>query len=73
MQKHIPCLLIIVPWDDYLTNIASLFMEFYIAVLGDTIDGIHLLLVEDDPYPVGAREQTLGLNNLHLNIVLSLI
>ena len=58
MQPDIHCLLNSVPWDDYLADISSLFVESYIVDLGDTIDGIHLLFGEDDPSSVVVREHS---------------
>ena len=49
VQLGTPCLLVPASGDDYLIDISSLFVEFYITYLGDIIDDIHLLFDEEDP------------------------
>ena len=41
--------------DDFLADIASLFMESHIANLGDNLNDLHLLIDEGDPSIVVAR------------------
>ncbi|GLJ09904.1 hypothetical protein SUGI_0118020 [Cryptomeria japonica] len=55
VQQDIHCLPASDSWDDYMTDIAGLFMESYIADLGDIIDDIHLLFNEDDPSSIVVR------------------
>ena len=43
MQQDLPCLPTLASWDDFLPNIAGLFMESYHEDVGDIIDDIHLL------------------------------
>ena len=47
VQQEIPCLLTSASWDDFLPDIARLFMESHIEDVGDIIDDIHLLFVEE--------------------------
>ncbi|XP_059067601.1 uncharacterized protein LOC131029727 [Cryptomeria japonica] len=46
VQQDIHCLPDTVTWNDYLTDIAGLFCESYLADLEDTIECIHLLFDE---------------------------
>ena len=55
VQLGTPCLPVLVSGDDYMTNISGLFVESYIADLGDIIDDIYLLFAEEDPSPVVAK------------------
>ena len=66
VQQQIHCILDLVSWDEYLTNISNLFVESYIIDLGDTIDDIHLFFGEDDCPLVVAREHA----NPHLHSLL---
>ena len=47
-QLETPCLPILSSWDDFLPNIVVFFVESYIEDVGDIIDDIHLLFVEDN-------------------------
>ena len=58
VQHDIPCLPSTAPWDDFFTDIASLFVESYITNLEDTIDDIHLLFGEENPSSVVVREDS---------------
>lgn len=58
IQQDIHYLLASDSWDDYLIDIVGLFVESYIADLGDIIDDIHLLFDEDDPSLIVAREHS---------------
>lgn len=55
VQQDIYCLPASDSLDDYLTDITGLFVESYIADLGEIIDDIHLLFDEDDPSSIVAR------------------
>ena len=46
MHQDLPCLPTSASWDDFLPDIARLFLESYIEDVGDIIDDIHLLFVE---------------------------
>ena len=56
VQLATPCLLVPASGDDFMTNISGLFVESYIADLGDIIDDVHLLFDEADPSSVVTRE-----------------
>ena len=47
MQKETTCLPTSASWDDFLPDIAGLFMESHIEDVGDIIDVIRLLFVEE--------------------------
>ena len=44
----IPCLPTSASWDDFLPDIAGLFVESYIEDVGDIIDDINILFVEEN-------------------------
>lgn len=59
-----PCLPLIFPWDEFLIDVAGLFVESYIEVLGDITNDIHLHFVEDDPSLFFVRERADPHNSL---------
>ena len=58
MQHETPCLPISASWDDFLPNIVVLFVESYIEDVGDIIDDIHFLFVEENSSSLVAREHS---------------
>lgn len=65
VQYDIDYLQDISPSDDYLTDIACLFVESYLANFKDTINGIHFLFDEDDPSSVVGDHFNALLHSLH--------
>lgn len=47
MQQEIPCLPTSASWDDFLPDMVELFMESHIEDVGDIINSIHLLFVDE--------------------------
>ena len=47
VQQEIPCLPISTSWDEFLLDIAVLFVESYIEDVGEIVDDIHLLFIEE--------------------------
>ena len=47
VQQEISCLPTLASWDDFLLDIAGLFVESHIEDVGDIIDDIHILFVEE--------------------------
>ena len=58
MQQETLCLPISASWDDFLPNIAVLFVESYIEDVGEIIDDINLLFVEENSSSLVAREHS---------------
>ena len=58
LLQETPCLPISASWDDFLPYIVVLFVESYIEDVGDIIDDIHLLFVEDNSSSLVASEHS---------------
>ena len=66
VQQDPSCLPTPASWDDFLPDIARLFMESYIEDVGDIIDNIHLLFeVDTSSFSIVINSCTLALQGTH--------
>ena len=47
MQQDLPCLPTSASWDNFLPDIVGLFLESYIEDVGDIINDINILFIEE--------------------------